>query len=86
MEAYEHATTVTKNGFLYIDTSNNSGLREKFRIRNFIAPIYAKDIKTLKVVDGTAEAAEAKQTTITAVAKKDNQYLYADIKNESPTY
>lgn len=95
MDAYEHATQTTKNGFLYIDTSNESGLREKFRIRNFLAPIYPKSQaldSTVADIDQSQDQSlsngqqQQQQQHIRAIAKKDHQYLYADLVTESPTY
>lgn len=96
LNAYDHATQTTRNGFLYIDTSNESGLREKFRIRNFLAPIYAKTTEQdPSLQEGTrqdlAELTDAntrsyQQQSIRAIAKKDHQYLYADLTTESPTF
>lgn len=84
MNAYEHATQVTKNGYLYVDTSNESGLKEKFRIRNFIAPIFTKTL-TLQPSQQQQQQ-QPLSDEIRAVAKKDHQYLYADLNTETPTY
>lgn len=81
MQAYEHATSATKNGYLFIDTSNESALKEKFRVRNFLAPIYAKSNK--QTLQNTKEDSD---DSIKAIAKKDHQYLYADLNTETPTY
>lgn len=89
MNAYEHATTVTKNGYLYIDTSNESGLRDKFRIRNFLALIYTRTIKLDQ--DEVTQPIDKKPLTylkdpIVAIAKRDHQYLYADLATEKSTF
>lgn len=90
MNAYEHATTVTKNGYLYIDTSNESGLREKFRIRNFLTLFYPKTIqlteKTVLDSDNIDKRQQYMNEPIRAIAKKDHQYLYADLATESINY
>jgi len=78
MKTYEHATQATRNGYLYIDTSNESNLREKFRVRNFIAPFYSKDNSEQSKTDNVEG--------IRALAKKDNQFLYADLNTEEPTF
>lgn len=79
MKAYDHATSVTRNGFLYVDTSNSSNLKDKFRIRNFLAPLYLKTEEN--------EALENKDTeAVRAIAKKNHQYLYGDLNTDNPTY
>jgi hypothetical protein len=85
MNAYEHATQATKNGYLYIDTSNESALREKFRIRNFLAPCYTKEEKSTFSEKESPVASDNLQD-IRALAKKDHQYLYADLNSDRPTY
>jgi hypothetical protein len=90
MNAYEHATTVTRNGYLYIDTSNESGLKEKFRIRNFLALIYPKtnQLTTSQPIKQTSNKVDSQYMNqpIRAIAKRDHQYLYADLATESPVF
>ena len=82
MQAYDHATSVTPNGFLYVDTSNVTHFKEKFRIRNFLAPVYPQE----DAEQSDEEPASPQEPPIRAAAKKNNQYLYADLNTESPTY
>lgn len=77
MRAYDHATSATRNGYLFVDTSNDSNLRDKFRVRNFVAPVYEKSDE--KNTDTEAD-------TIRAVAKRNNQFLYGDLNTDNPTY
>ena len=81
MEAYEHATNVTPNGYLYVDTSNTSHLKENFRIRNCVTPLFPqRDEK------GSSDSDEESSDKIRAVAKKNNQFFYTNLNSESPTY
>lgn len=75
MRAYDHATSATRNGYLFVDTSNDSNLKDKFRIRNFLAPIYHN-----------SENTDTENDTVRAIAKRGNQYLYGDLNTESATY
>lgn len=89
MNAYEHAISVTKNGYLYIDTSNESGLKEKFRIRNFLTPVYPKTSAVTNSDDEEEDLIKNKdylRQKIIAIAKKDHQFLYSDLATDSPTY
>lgn len=79
MRAYDHATSATRNGYLFVDTSNDSNLRDKFRVRNFVAPVYQKS-------DSNDKNADTEADTIRAIAKRDNQFLYGDLNTENPTY
>lgn len=87
MNAYEHAISSTKNGYLYIDTSNTSGLKEKFRIRNFLTPVYPKTVALTNSEDeDLTKNNDYRRQKIVAVAKKDHQFLYSDLATDSPTY
>ena len=87
LRSYEHATSVTRGGYLYVDTSNNTGLKDKFRVRNFLAPVYGR---SSEVDPLSKEAAPDKNLDylnqqIRSIAKKGKQFLYAD-PTEDPTH
>jgi len=87
MDAYSHAISCTQNGYIYVDTGNDTPLKEKYRIRNFIAPIYSKP-STVQPQSKTASRADDKdylKENIKAIAKKNFQFIYAD-PNVSPTF
>ena len=87
MQSYAHATSVTKGGYLYVDTSNNSGLKDKFRVRNFIAPVYGRPVEadTGKSTSSGDAKNEYLSLPIRCLAKKGRQYLYAD-PSEDPEH
>lgn len=88
LQSYEHATSVTRGGYLYVDTSNNTGLKDKFRVRNFIAPVYGRPVEAPPKGGRTRdEDPEREYLTqpIRSLAKKGHQFLYAD-PAESPTH
>lgn len=76
MNAYNHATNVTRGGYLYVDTSNESSLREKFRVRNFLAPVYSRE--------GRNEEKEEDTNEIRALAKRGHQYIYSNPSSGEP--
>ena len=79
LKSHDHATTVTKYGYLYIDTSNDSTLKEKYRIRNFLAPIYSEVTEVTPTdLHMSDPDYDYLNQSIVAIAKKGHQYLYAD--------
>lgn len=82
LKSHEHATTITQHGYLYIDTSNDTTLKEKYRVRNFLAPIYSKVTKVTPTTLPKSDPTDSDylRESVVAIAKKDHQYLYADPK------
>ena len=79
LRSHEQATTVTKYGYLFIDTSNDSTLKEKYRIRNFLAPIYSEvtEVTPTNAAKSDPDSDYLKES-IVAIAKKGCQFLYED--------
>jgi len=86
MAAYNHATLCTKNGYVFVDSDNDTRLKEKYRIRNFIAPIYpgTHRVKSQSQSPCLGTDKAYLKDPITAIAKRGHQYIYAD-PAESPT-
>jgi hypothetical protein len=87
LESYNHAISCTQNGYIYIETGNDTQLKEKYRIRNFIAPIYSKTNKVDPQSKAEARSDDRSylQEPIKAIAKKNFQFIYAN-PNESATF
>lgn len=87
VDAYNHAITCTQNGYIYVETGNDTQLKEKYRIRNFIAPIYSKT-NTIQPQSKNISRDDDKSyldENIKAIAKKNYQFIYAD-PNESAIF
>lgn len=90
MSAYTHAISCTKNGYIYVDTGNDTQLKEKYTVRNFIAPIFfgkkiLSNLPPTSQKEGSADDRSYLNESIRAIAKKGHQYIYADPR-EKATY